>query len=133
MTPKTKMNITTKILNPKAKIPRRESRNSANHILFACLDKRIAIHPGEKVIVGTGVSLRLPEGLAGVIHPDAALTNPWHIGMLPYRPVIDWEDEDEIRIMLINYGTDLYFLEPGTPIATIMFTLYCNVKIEQEK
>lgn len=69
----------------------------------------VVLQPGERRLVGTGVTLALPEGTVGLVTPRSGLAHRAGLGIVNSPGVIDAGYRGEIKVCLIN-------LDPATPI-----------------
>lgn len=65
--------VKVKKLNDKAILPTYGSPYSAGADLYACMDESVTIHPGETVMIKTGLAMEIPEGFAGLIYARSGL------------------------------------------------------------
>lgn len=63
----------------------------------------VTIPPGERVVVGTGIALALPEGYAGFVHPRSGLAARAGLGIVNAPGTVDAGYRGEIRVCLINH------------------------------
>lgn len=56
------MTVKIKKVKDNAKIPKRATNGSAGMDLYACIDEKITINPGQLVLVPTGIAIELPFG-----------------------------------------------------------------------
>ena len=99
-----------------AVVPRRATAGSAGYDLSSvdCL----TIPPGGRAVVGTGVSVRVPEGTYGRVAPRSGLAVKHGIDVL--AGVIDRDYSGEVRVVLINHGDEPYVVEAGARIAQLI-------------
>ena len=69
----------------------------------------VTLTPGERVLVGTGVSVALPEGHVGLVTPRSGLAARAGLSIVNAPGVIDSGYRGEIKVCLIN-------LDPLAPI-----------------
>ena len=69
----------------------------------------VVLAPGERRLVGTGVSLAIPEGHVGLVTPRSGLAARAGLSIVNSPGVIDSGYRGEIRVCLIN-------LDPAVPI-----------------
>ena len=62
----------------------------------------ITLAPGERAVVGTGLSVAIPTGYAGFVYPRSGLAARAGLSMVNSPGVIDAGYRGEIRICLIN-------------------------------
>ena len=81
----------------------------------------VVIAPGERALVGTGVSIALPEGYAAFVVPRSGLAAKHGITVLNSPGTVDAGYRGEIKVTLLN--TDLnqtFSIEPGDRIAQVI-------------
>ena len=119
--------MTVKIVNKSNnKLPDYATINSAGVDLRAELwdvDVKI-IEPGERVLVHTGIYIELPEGYEAQIRPRSGLALKHGITVLNTPGTIDADYRGEIGVILINLGSEPYFLNNGDRIAQMVFSKY---------
>lgn len=81
----------------------------------------VAIPPGERVVVGTGIALALPEGYAGFVHPRSGLAARAGLGIVNAPGTVDAGYRGEIRVCLINHDpAQTLHLSRGDRIAQLV-------------
>jgi dUTP pyrophosphatase len=106
-------------LREDAVLPERAYAGDAGLDLAAC--ERHELGPGERAIVGTGLSLAIPEGFAGFVQPRSGLAARHGITVVNAPGLVDSGYRGEIRVVLLN--TDLaepFVVEPGMRIAQLV-------------
>jgi dUTP pyrophosphatase len=78
------------------------------------------IAAGETVIVGTGVSMAIPDGYAGFVLPRSGLAVRQGITVANAPGLIDSGYRGELRVGLINHGSEPFAVEPGDRIAQLV-------------
>lgn len=63
----------------------------------------VVLAPGERSVVGTGVAIALPPGLAGFVHPRSGLAARAGLSVVNTPGTIDAGYRGEIRVCLINH------------------------------
>ncbi|EHR62097.1 deoxyuridine 5'-triphosphate nucleotidohydrolase Dut [Saccharomonospora cyanea NA-134] len=94
-------------LDPDVALPSYAHPGDAGADLVTTSDVRIA--PGERVVVGTGVAVALPEGYAGFVHPRSGLAARTGLSIVNAPGTVDSGYRGEIRVCLVN-------LDPREPI-----------------
>ncbi|MBN9108011.1 MAG: dUTP diphosphatase [Pseudonocardia sp.] len=81
----------------------------------------VALGPGERAVVGTGVAVALPPGYAGFVHPRSGLAARAGLSVVNTPGTIDSGYRGEIRVCLINHDprTELV-LRKGDRIAQLV-------------
>ena len=86
--------------------------------LYARDTTRLA--PGEWAVVATGVAMAIPEGHAGLVGPRSGLAARHGLSVVNGPGLIDAGYRGEIRVILINHGTEEVTLERGERIAQLI-------------
>ena len=79
---------------------------------------------GGRCIVGTGISLEIPEHVYARIAPRSGLAVKHGIDVL--AGVVDSDYRGEVRVVLINHGDEPFVVRPGDRIAQILFELIAS-------
>ena len=80
----------------------------------------LALEPGERGVVRTGLRVAIPEGHAGLILPRSGLALKHGITVLNAPGLIDAGYRGEIQVLLINHGAEPVTLERGERIAQLV-------------
>jgi dUTP pyrophosphatase len=94
-------------LDPDLPVPDYARPGDAGADLHCATDVRL--EPGERVLVGTGVAIALPDGYAGFVHPRSGLAARTGLSLVNTPGTIDAGYRGEIKVCLINH-------DPRTPI-----------------
>jgi dUTP pyrophosphatase len=106
-------------LSGKATPPTRAHDNDAGLDLYAAEAARIG--PGERVSVGTGLAVAIPEGLAGLVLPRSGLALKHGIALVNGPGLIDPGYRGEVRVLLLNTDTSTDFrISAGERIAQLL-------------
>lgn len=81
----------------------------------------VEIAPGDRALVGTGVSIALPEGYAAFVVPRSGLAVKHGITVLNSPGTIDAGYRGEIKVPLLNTDRERSFaIAPGDRIAQLI-------------
>jgi dUTP diphosphatase len=106
-------------LTGKATVPTRAHDDDAGLDLYSAEGARIG--PGQRVSVGTGIAVAIPEGLAGLVLPRSGLALKHGIALVNAPGLIDPGYRGEIRVLLLNTdGTAEFRVAPGERIAQLL-------------
>lgn len=64
--------------------------------------EEVRLAPGQRVVVGTGVQVALPEGTVGLVTPRSGLAARLGLGIVNSPGVIDSGYRGEIKVCLVN-------------------------------
>jgi dUTP pyrophosphatase len=88
-------------LDPGVPVPSYARPGDAGADLVTTTDADIA--PGERVVLGTGVAIALPDGYAAFVHPRSGLAARAGLSVVNTPGTIDSGYRGEIKICLINH------------------------------
>ncbi len=63
----------------------------------------VDVAPGERVVLGTGLAIALPEGYAAFVHPRSGLAARHGVGLVNSPGTIDAGYRGEIRLVVVNH------------------------------
>ncbi len=69
----------------------------------------VHLEPGERALVPTGISIALPDGYVGLVHPRSGLAARCGLSIVNTPGTVDAGYRGELKVMLIN-------LDPREPI-----------------
>jgi dUTP pyrophosphatase len=87
-------------LDPDLPLPRAAHPGDAGRDLFAATDVELA--PGQRAVVGTGISIALPEGYAAFVHPRSGLAAAQGVTIVNAPGTVDAGYRGEIKVILLN-------------------------------
>jgi dUTP pyrophosphatase len=88
-------------LDPGVPMPSYAHPGDAGADLVTTADVTIA--PGERVLVGTGIAVALPEGYVGFVTPRSGLAARLGLGMVNAPGVLDAGYRGEVKLSLVNH------------------------------
>lgn len=119
-----------KIYSKSGKIPKYETENSAGLDLRALLDKPMIIKPMERVLIPTGIFLEIPNGFEGQVRARSGLSIKHGLTMVNGVGTVDSDYRGELKVPMINLGSEEFKVESGDRIAQIVFARYEAVNFE---
>lgn len=100
-------------------LPSYQTAHAAGMDLVA--SEAAVLKPGERALVSTGLVLEIPEGFEAQIRPRSGLALKYGVTLVNSPGTIDADYRGEIRVLLINHGTEPFAIERGERIAQIVF------------
>ena len=76
--------------------------------------------PDERVIVPTGIAVGIPEGYAGLVVPRSGLAARFGVGVVNAPGLVDSGYRGEIKVILVNHGSEKVRIERGDRIAQLV-------------
>lgn len=120
--------IRFKKLVPEAVVPRQAHPGDAGFDLVS-MEKR-TIPAGGRALVRTGLAVEIPVGFEGQVRPRSGLALKRGVTVLNAPGTIDSGYRGEIGVILANFGTDSFAIEPGDRIAQLVIAPVANVAVE---
>lgn len=94
-------------LDPGLPLPSYAHAGDAGLDLYAAVD--VALAPGERAVVPTGVAVALPPGMVGLVHPRSGLAARHGVSLVNAPGTIDEGYRGEIKVIVVN-------LDPAEPV-----------------
>ena len=128
------LKIKIKSINDDISIPSYETSSCAGLDLRAYLpDGDIKLSPKETKLLGTGLYLEIPEGFEVQIRPRSGLALKNGVSVLNSPGTIDADYRGEIKILLINHGSEAFIVEHEMRIAQMVVARYERIDFEVVK
>lgn len=113
--------------------PRQQTAGAAGVDLLAALSpgEVLALAPGKRALVPTGLAMAIPEGYEGQVRPRSGLAAKHGVTVLNTPGTIDADYRGELKVILINLGDAPFEIRRGeriaqlvvAPISQVNFTL----------
>ncbi|HIZ55042.1 MAG TPA: dUTP diphosphatase [Firmicutes bacterium] len=114
--------IRVKRLTDTACLPVRATAGSAGYDLYADIPKPWTIHPGETLLIPTGIALEIPDpGYGAFIFARSGLSVRAGICLANGVGVIDSDYRGEIQVAVCNRSQQDYSFSPQERIAQMVF------------
>jgi dUTP pyrophosphatase len=103
--------------------PTYESAGAAGVDLSAAVEEGvpIVIGPGERAAIPTGLQLAIPEGFEGQVRPRSGLALKHAVTVLNAPGTIDADYRGEVKVLLVNLGTEAFTVTRGMRVAQLVF------------
>ena len=95
---------------------------AAGSDLAAQLEEDLVLQPGDRAAVPTGLIFEIPPGYEGQVRPRSGLALKHGITILNTPGTIDSDYRGEVKVILINLGSEPYTVHRGDRIAQILFS-----------
>lgn len=80
----------------------------------------VTLEPGQRMLVGTGIAIALPDGYAAFVHPRSGLAAKHGITIVNAPGTVDAGYRGEIKVNLLNTGSERHRIEVGDRIAQLI-------------
>jgi dUTP pyrophosphatase len=103
-------------------LPAYQSAQAAGLDLMAAVpaDAPVALAPGARALVPTGVAIALPAGMEAQVRPRSGLAARHGITVLNSPGTIDADYRGELQVILVNLGQDSFAVTRGMRIAQLV-------------
>ena len=100
--------------------PAYQSQGAAGADLVAANEGALEIGPGERTAVPTGLVLEIPAGFEAQIRPRSGLAVKFGLTVVNAPGTIDSDYRGEVKVLMINLGTEPAVIERGDRIAQMV-------------
>ncbi len=122
-----KLDVKVKRLRDSAALPRYATPGSAAADLCADLSEALILQPGQRVAIPTGIAISpSATDVVALVFSRSGMGAKQGISLSNSVGVIDSDYRGEIKVSLINHGSEPYTVQPGDRIAQLMFVPICH-------
>ncbi len=109
-----------KVLDARAKVPAYATSGSAAADLCAVLDEPLTLAPMQRALVPTGLAIELPGAqCVALVYARSGLSIKHGLCMANGVGVVDSDYRGELKVPMINLGTEPYTIQPGERVAQL--------------
>lgn len=108
------------VLSPLAKVPAYATPGAAAADLCAALEEPLIVAPMQRVLVPTGLAIELPDAeCVALVYARSGLSIKHGLCMANGVGVVDSDYRGELKVPMINLGTEAYTIAPGERVAQL--------------
>jgi dUTP pyrophosphatase len=111
------MQLHVKRLTPTATLPARATENAS--CFDVCADLDGVIHPGERMLVKTGLAVAVPPGFEVQVRSRSGLALKQGVAVLNAPGTVDADYRGEVGVILMNHGREPFAFKRGDRVAQI--------------
>ncbi len=111
------INIINKSEHP---LPTYETAHAAGMDLRANITETVVLAPMQRILIPTGLFIELPVGYEAQIRPRSGLAFKHGLTVLNSPGTIDADYRGEIKVLLINLGSEPFEIKHGERIAQMI-------------
>jgi dUTP pyrophosphatase len=101
-------------------------------LMAACgIDEKITLNPLERGLVETGLVLQIPDGYEGQVRPRSGLAVRNGITVLNAPGTIDADYRGEVKVALVNLGSEPFTVTRGMRIAQLVIAPVSRAILEE--
>ena len=115
----------------KTALPQYMTTHSAGMDLFASLENKVTLKPGERCLVPTGVAIALPDGYEAQVRPRSGLALKHGVTLLNTPGTVDADYRGEIGCIMINLGKEPFIINDGDRIAQLVFNQVDHAELQE--
>lgn len=113
-----------------AAAPEYKTEGSAVADLRAHLKSSITLKSGERMSVPTGIRIELPSGYEAQVRPRSGLALQKGITCLNSPGTVDSDYRGELKVILVNLGSEPATVDPGDRIAQLVVAPIVRARFE---
>jgi len=116
-------------------LPSYQSAGAAGLDLLAALpaNTQLVLEPRARDLVPTGLVIELPAGFEAQVRPRSGLALKHGITVLNAPGTIDSDYRGEVKVLLINLGSEPFIIERGMRIAQLVIAPVIRVELREKK
>lgn len=115
---------------PDIERPSRATPHAAGFDLRAAVDEPLALAPGQRALVPTGISIEIPPGYEGQVRARSGLALRHGIALVNAPGTIDADYRGEIGVILVNLGENPFTISRGERIAQLVIAALAPCELE---
>lgn len=115
----------------KGTLPEYKSLGAAGFDVRACLSEPVHLEPGRRALVPAGFCVEIPQGFELQARPRSGLALKQGLTLLNTPGTIDSDYRGEVKILLINNGTDPALIKDQDRIAQLVLCQVFRAKLSE--
>jgi dUTP pyrophosphatase len=115
-------------------LPSYQSEGAAGLDLVAALAPaaQLVLEPRARDLVPTGLIIELPAGYEGQVRPRSGLALKHGVTVLNAPGTIDSDYRGEVKVLIVNLGTEPFVIERGMRIAQLVIAPVMRASLQEE-
>jgi dUTP pyrophosphatase len=116
-------------------LPSYQSEGAAGLDVLAAIapNTRLVLEPRARDIVPTGLVIELPHGFEAQVRPRSGLALKHGVTVLNAPGTIDADYRGEVKVLLVNLGSEPFVIERGMRIAQLVVAPVTRVELQAEQ
>ena len=112
------------------RLPQYQTEYSSGCDVEAALSEDLILKPGDRALVATGLIFEIPRGFEIQVRPRSGLALKSGITLLNTPGTIDSDYRGELKIIMINLGSEDFVIKSGDRIAQLVFSPVIQARLE---
>ena len=117
----------------KIPIPSYVTEGSAGMDIRAAIAEPVVLEPMKIKMISTNLLVEIPYGYEIQVRPRSGLAAKYGIGILNSPGTIDSDYRGEVKIILINFSSEKFAIQPGDRIAQLVVSKVYKIKLVEVK
>jgi len=117
----------------KIPIPSYVTEGSVGMDIRAAIAEPVVLEPMKIKMIPTNLLVEIPYGYEIQVRPRSGLAAKYGIGILNSPGTIDSDYRGEVKIILINFSSEKFAIQPGDRIAQLVVSKVYKVKLVEVK
>jgi dUTP pyrophosphatase len=113
-------------------LPAYATSHSAGMDLRAAVAAPVELLPGARALVPSGIQIALPDGCEAQVRPRSGLAVRHGVTVLNSPGTIDADYRGEVKVILINHGSETFTVNRGERIAQLVVARHVRVQWNEE-
>ena len=110
-------------------LPSYQTSLSAGMDLRAAIENQMILRPMKPTLIPTGLAMAIPAGFEGQVRPRSGLAIRNGISIPNSPGTIDADYRGELKVIIINLGTDDFVIKRGMRIAQLIIAPVVQAKL----
>jgi dUTP pyrophosphatase len=115
-------------------LPSYQSAGAAGLDILAALpaNTQLVLEPRARDLIPTGIVIELPAGFEAQVRPRSGLALKHGVTVLNAPGTIDSDYRGEVKVLLVNLGSEPFVIERGMRIAQLVVAPVTRVDLQEE-
>jgi dUTP pyrophosphatase len=113
-------------------LPRYHSDHAAGIDLMADVDAEHVLKPLQRAAIPTGIAIEIPSGYEGQVRPRSGRALSEGLTLVNSPGTIDSDYRGELRVIVINLGSEPLTIKRGDRIAQVVFAPVVRMEIVED-
>jgi dUTP pyrophosphatase len=112
-------------------LPAYQTAGSSGMDLRAAVETSVVISSGEGAVIPTGLKLEIPLGFEGQVRTRSGMAASHGLAVLNSPGTIDADYRGEVKVILINMGSERVTIDRGDRIAQLVVAPVARVSVAE--
>lgn len=121
--------VELKVISESGRYPAYATEGASGMDLRAYLSEPLTLQPMERMLVPTGLFVEIPVGFEGQVRARSGLAIKHGIGLVNSIGTIDCDYRGELKVPMINFGSEPFTINDGDRIAQLVIARYEKVEV----